>query len=457
MDALLEAHPDWKLLSKSKLYAAARRADAGISRKAFDEWYASNAPATNELFAEPRTTKRNQARIVAPPRSFQMDVVHFDRYKSANNKLYRFLLLVEINSRKAFAYVLKDEKMDTIVAAYKRFLRDAGHEPFVVEGDDAFRAQAFRRFNDSKGIPVVTVVAKDEHVTSGNPLSIIDRTVRTLRRLVEKCVTADGDPKWTGWLPDIIKLYNATPHDGLRRAGRKTGSPLSPDDVYEDTDDLNRRFAQAAQHNRELATAVQTKFKPDDYVRVRLSKGTFEKGSTQTMSNEVYRVAAVKGTRVTLKTFPAGEPVDRAYKPNELAKVDRPRNVQPAAAPAQARKAARTSRRLARAGLDEAAEAAVEPEAKRAKRAAKELPRLRSEVPRKLDGNEWVVDAVLKRRTRKGEREALVRWEDTWETKARKDRFADEVDAVLKEKGKGRAKRFLVRWKTTWVPEASLS
>jgi hypothetical protein len=345
MDALIKANPNFRLLSKTKLYEAARKADPSIKRKTFDDWYASNKTPTNELFASPPPTRRKKfAKIAFPPDSFQIDVVFMNRYKAANRGLTAFLLLVEVNSRRAFAYVLKDTKMETILASYRKFLQDVQDKPHFVKGDDEFSARKFVAANDAKDITVITGTAKDEHVTQGDPLGIIDSLVRTLRRLIEKRIAADDDPKWTSWLGEIVDTYNATPHGSL-------GKGKTPDEVYEDHSAKHKIWAAGAAHNMALSKDVAEKFKAGDYVRVRLAKPQFTKGTTQTMSLQVYQVTGVTGTRVAVKTYPEGVQQARAYKPNELLKVDRPATLEAPKRAEAVRAKSTAARKLAKEGV----------------------------------------------------------------------------------------------------------
>ena len=87
--------------------------------------------------------------------------------------------------------------MPTILSSFKRLLKDAGKEPFMVQGDNAFNAKEFQDFNTKRNIHVLTGVAADEHVTVGDPLGVLDRLVQTLRTLIEKRIHARDDPKWT--------------------------------------------------------------------------------------------------------------------------------------------------------------------------------------------------------------------------------------------------------------------
>ena len=65
-----------------------------------------------------------------------------------------------------------------------------------MEGDNEFSSAKFCEDND---IRLDTSVAKEEHISNGNKLGIIDRLVRTLRELIEKYYDI------TGYRTDNIK------------------------------------------------------------------------------------------------------------------------------------------------------------------------------------------------------------------------------------------------------------
>jgi hypothetical protein len=163
--------------------------------------------------------------------------------------------------------------------------------------------------------------------------------------MIEQRIHAQDDPKWTKWLNEILEDYNSNPHETLNNQ--------TPDEVYADPVALHQRWVADTLYNRTVSKDVVEAFKPGDYVRLKLQKPIFEKGATQTMSLEVYQVEAVKGTRVSLKTYPDGKAVARAAKPNELMRVDKPQNLPAPKAIQTAKKQARQARRLVREGLAE--------------------------------------------------------------------------------------------------------
>eukprot|EP00879_Flechtneria_rotunda_P002652 GHRR01002855.1.p2 GENE.GHRR01002855.1~~GHRR01002855.1.p2 ORF type:complete len:127 (-),score=32.03 GHRR01002855.1:1710-2057(-) len=114
---------------------------------------------------------------------------------------------------------------------------------------------------------------------------------------------------------------------------------------------MQQRFFEASTYNQSVNGAVSSYFKTTDLVRVKLAKGTFDKAATQVWHDEVYQVASVKGTRVKLKTYLAGELVERAVKPNELLLSKQPVTNEPAAVIQKANKASKQDRRLRKEGL----------------------------------------------------------------------------------------------------------
>jgi hypothetical protein len=75
--------------------------------------------------------------ITAPPYCFQIEIFELTKYKTTNKGIYRCLLVVDIISRKAFAYPLKSWKMTEVLNQYERFIKDVGNEDIhSVAGDD---------------------------------------------------------------------------------------------------------------------------------------------------------------------------------------------------------------------------------------------------------------------------------------------------------------------------------
>ena len=130
-------------------------------------------------------------KITAPPRTFQIDIFWWKK----SDTLIPILLLVDILSRKAWAYVLtkskKEKRAAVSVKTLEIFKNDVGTINGL-EGDNEFSSAAIKKFCDDNNIRLDTSVAKEEHISNGNKLGIIDRLVRTLRELIENIMILQG-------------------------------------------------------------------------------------------------------------------------------------------------------------------------------------------------------------------------------------------------------------------------
>lgn len=307
MDSIIEKHPSWKLLSKLKLVKKVRD-EYDIPVKDISDWY--DAQEISQIYKPTEAKTKNKLQITAAPYSFQIDVVKYPRYKKYNNNVDSFLLLVDITSRKAFAYVLKNGTMSQTLDKYEEFINDVGHQVFTVSGDDFFHNDEFIAYNDELGIRVYTSVADEDHLSNkGNVLGIVDRLVRTLKSNMEKYMMQNETLKWSEFLGEIIKTYNDTPHSGIKNN--------TPNEVYDDED-----FAKAindAKANENTKEFKKVDLDVGDKVRAMLGKKTFEK-EKQKFSTELYTIIDIVGYKFQL-TDEDGKVLKRLYRPIELQKV----------------------------------------------------------------------------------------------------------------------------------------
>ena len=204
MEEILKQNPSLKLLGKTKLKQ--KLEGLGITNKEIDEYF--NPKELNQIYALPK--KYKPLKITAPPFSFQMDVALLPAYKNQNKGKDQFLILVDILSRKAFAYVLKSGKMKHVIAAYEDFIKERGCEVNSVAGDNFFNNAEFLNLNKELYIEVYTDVAKEDHIVKGrgDELGIVDRCIRTIKKYIQKYMHIHHDFRWTKYLDEIIDLYN---------------------------------------------------------------------------------------------------------------------------------------------------------------------------------------------------------------------------------------------------------
>ena len=250
--------------------------------------------------------KTYQYKITAPPRTFQIDIFWFKR----SDTLIPILLLVDILSRKAWAYVLtkskQEKRADVSVKTLQEFQAEVG---FIkgLEGDNEFSSAAIKKFCEDNNIRLDTSVAKEEHISNGHKLGIIDRLVRTLRELIEKYfdITGHRTDNIKDVIATVIATYNSSSHRTLKNR--------SPNQVFKDNDDQIARHLSDTVHNHNIYKSIP--FKENDKVRVIEGKGKFDKGK-QKFSKDIYTIDKKEGYKIILKD------TKRKLKPSELLKVD---------------------------------------------------------------------------------------------------------------------------------------
>jgi hypothetical protein len=291
-------------VSKDKLKKILKKRGIKVSNKELDEFYKNNALTQQNQKIRVKRYKK----ITGPIHSYQIDVMVMPaRLKSANKGYVKLLVCVDILSRKAYAYPLKNNKMESILDSYAEFLEDAD-EVVVVQGDNEFNNKKFKDYNEFKNIIVMTDVAKDDHMTNkGNKLGVVDAFVKTLKRRIRLYMEAYDTNKYVDALEDLLEGYNNTPHSSLPK-------DATPNEASKDKAILTEIKNTNAKVNEEVEKDI--KVKVGDDVRLAEIKGTFEK-EKGTFSKKIYKVEERIGNRFKI------EGKRRLYKPYELLVVDK--------------------------------------------------------------------------------------------------------------------------------------
>jgi len=303
IQTIITKHPSYKLLSKSKLFSVLRLKDPSIKMKDVEE-FLSDKPL-QQVFKRPK--KHKPLVITGQPNSFQIDIIHLPNFTKQNKGVSRFLLLVDLLSRKAYAYPLKSGTIQNVIEVYKAFLEKV-KDVNSITGDNFFNAKPFVELNESKGIDLYTDVAQEDHIVKGsNKLGVIDRLTRTLKSIIKRRMVADNDVKWVEWLNEVIDLYNDLPH--------RTLNNFTPNEVWSDDYIQLQRQAHDEKENLKNYEGIQ-KFKVGDVVRVYVGKKQFAKEG-ENFTREVYKVVGIDKNKYIVENE-KGERFKRKLKPSEL-------------------------------------------------------------------------------------------------------------------------------------------
>jgi hypothetical protein len=302
MEQIILKHPSYKHLPKKRLYDVVRLKNPKITMKDVEKYLeGGKQQQLEEVFK--KVSKPKFLKITSLPRTFQIDVVMMPKYSKYNKGIKSFLLIVDVMSRKAFAYCLLNEKMNEVVKFFKEFINNV-KEVRAVTGDNFFESKEFKEVCKTKHIELYTGIAKDDHMTYGNRLGIIDRLTRTLKNMINRRMVSDEDVRWTSWLSEIIELYNELPHRSLDKQ--------SPDEVWGNRIAQIKKHSEETIYNNELFNKCN--LKEGDIVRTHKGKKNFDKEG-MTFSKETHEIKERVGYKFKVKGL------GKSLKPHELLKV----------------------------------------------------------------------------------------------------------------------------------------
>jgi hypothetical protein len=114
-----------------------------------------------------------------------------------------YLAFININTRKAYVYEMGDKSTAQVIEALKKFLSAVKNVKILQsDQDSAYLSKEFLDIIRNKHIGYTTTTDNDHHL-----LGIVNRFIHTIRD-----VNRDED------IPNIVKVYNDTPHRALPKA-----------------------------------------------------------------------------------------------------------------------------------------------------------------------------------------------------------------------------------------------
>lgn len=329
-------NPKSGLVSGQRLYEKVK--SKGITLKQVKEWL------SKQRTEQVTKVKKKPAYIpiVGEPGSYQGDLMFLDKYAKENKGYSVVLCFIEITSRKAYTYALKNKSGPVVFEGFKQFLKDTGGNVKNLTTDNGveFKNTSMDDLTDQKEINHEFAQPGD-HTRMGK----VERFNRTLRGLINKYMTAHQTHEWVSVLPDLTDNYNNAIHSRTKIAPNNVGARQEVE--------INLKERQKG----EEAIREFESYKIGDRVRVLRDKALFDKGFRH-YSKSIYTIDDIAGYHFIVRND-RGELKAKHYKARELQKVDSDvQDIEPAPKPAQSRKEIKTERKYKRdirkAGVNEA-------------------------------------------------------------------------------------------------------
>lgn len=183
----------------------------------------------------------------APPYSYQIGSINIFGYDP------RFLLCVEIISRKAYVYILKTNDKNAFLEAYRRFVKDL--ENVSIKPNNVFGSNMYD-FEENENLPKIIRPQKIYDI------GILNSLERNIKNKIEKHIQITGSMEWTKYLHDIIDAYNKTPH-------RSLPSRLSPAEIFPNITLLMQLHEYNEIYNNKIKSEHVEKFKRGQNVKIK--------------------------------------------------------------------------------------------------------------------------------------------------------------------------------------------
>lgn len=214
--------------------------------------------------------------------TLQADLVEMIPYAKQNNGLKYILTVINIFSKKGYAYALKNKTGKEVTKAMKSILDSLGH-PIVnlhVDNGKEFYNKSMKSMLEKRNINLYSTF-------STKKAAICERFNRTLKNKMWKRFSFNGSHKWVNILQSLINDYNNSIHRTIK---------MKPNDVTYDDEEYLLNTVYRSNVNTPPYKKMKAKFKIDDFVRISKYKHVFAKGFTPNWTTEIFKIRRVQET-----------------------------------------------------------------------------------------------------------------------------------------------------------------
>ena len=202
----------------------------------------------------------------------QMDLVDMSDIASTNENYKYLLVIIDVFSRFAFVFPLKNKTADTVTYILKDVVEETSPHILNTDLGSEFISNSFKTMLLKHGIQI-NYVDVGEH----KKLAIVDRFVRTLRQKINMYLSQYHTTKYIDVLEKIVYNYNNSFHTGIK----KIPSEVTYEDPHifkMDNEKYNKAFSN------------EILFNIGDKVRYIITKTSFSKGTLPKWSKTVHTI-----------------------------------------------------------------------------------------------------------------------------------------------------------------------
>lgn len=317
--------PEEGFISQNKLYKKAKLINPKITHKDVKEFFKNNEVV--QIHTIKKKTKEKLP-IIGVIGHFQADLTFLTNFKRQNNGYHILLTAIEVNSRKGYAIPLKKKTQSAILEAIKELVKQANNiKVLQTDNGNEFTNKAVSSFLKKQSIKQEFCQSEDKACLGKG-----ERFNKTIKGMLNKYMTANNTTKWIDVLPKIVKNYNNTEHDTIKKAPIK----VSLDDEKIILGDAIDKIVNSSKSNIEVG----------DKVRLPLKRNMFSKEGKR-FSSEVYIVSKINKKTLLVENKTERYKIDDVLKISQNSKSINQTNIK------NANKKARIDRRLNKENVKE--------------------------------------------------------------------------------------------------------
>jgi hypothetical protein len=231
-----------------------------------------------------KSTKPIQTSVSKPKKILQIDLIDMQTYKNSNNNYGFLLMMIDIFSRKLFAYPILTKTSANVAIHLLPLVKQYNYKAISSDNGNEFNITLPEGVNWIRG-------------KSYTPQSqaIVERTNGTIKQALFKIFTIQNSQRWINILPQVIDNYNNTIHTGINK---------TPNQSFNSSEqEQQEQFKQVSEHlNKSIPFNTENVLTVGSLVRIAIRKESKSKGEP-TFTNEIYKIASViksknAGTRV---------------------------------------------------------------------------------------------------------------------------------------------------------------
>lgn len=250
-------------------------------------------------------------RVYHPNVQYQSDLVDYSKYQKWNSGWKYILMIMDIFTRKAWAFPLKTKSGSEVAGLLKQFL-DIHPVPERLQVDQGreYYNQHVQSVLEDKGVELFSIFSpfKCAHV---------ERLNRTIKDRLEKIFTATNDKNWTDHLDDVMDAYNNSIHSTTKTKPNE----VDAENEEEVAENILKKQRQQNPQKKVKILPVGTR------VRISREKGVFGRGYEANWSMEEFFIEKVRHTprgppMYTLRDA-SGEILKGSFYPEEVQRVER--------------------------------------------------------------------------------------------------------------------------------------